>query len=248
MSTYLTTTFINNKQTYTLISPSGSSYGTFTDGTNTINVRQQLATTSWKLFSNNATTSFSYQKHYGTKITLNSILVRNYIPCYRKSDNKPGLYDLVNGVFYTNAGTGEFKYPRLPSEFQEVEYIQSTGTQYIDTGVLDSRYLTYDLKLKLNNTEQDSNIIGSFLNGDSYSFNLFKFYKNTQNFASFRSVNGKITTDYDSNPFSIKILLDKDNNSYQLVKNDIVENSSQDRHNTDIASNFYIFSANSNRL
>lgn len=30
------------------------------------------------------------------------------ISCYRKSDNKPGMYDLVNSTFYTNAGTGEF--------------------------------------------------------------------------------------------------------------------------------------------
>lgn len=34
--------------------------------------------------------------------------VRNYIPCYRKSDNKPGMYDIVTGAFLTNAGTGEF--------------------------------------------------------------------------------------------------------------------------------------------
>ena len=27
----------------------------------------------------------------------------NYTPCYRKSDNKPGMYDLVNDVFYVNA-------------------------------------------------------------------------------------------------------------------------------------------------
>lgn len=29
-------------------------------------------------------------------------------PCYRKSDNKPGMYDLVSGTFYTNSGSGEF--------------------------------------------------------------------------------------------------------------------------------------------
>jgi hypothetical protein len=29
-------------------------------------------------------------------------------PVYRKSDNKPGIYDIVNGTFYTNQGTGEF--------------------------------------------------------------------------------------------------------------------------------------------
>ena len=34
--------------------------------------------------------------------------VRDFIPCYRKSDRKPGMYDLVEGKFYTNIGTGEF--------------------------------------------------------------------------------------------------------------------------------------------
>lgn len=41
--------------------------------------------------------------------------VRDLVPCYRKSDNKPGLYDLcgsicplTNSPFYINAGTGEF--------------------------------------------------------------------------------------------------------------------------------------------
>jgi hypothetical protein len=38
----------------------------------------------------------------------NDILVRDFVPCYRKSDNVAGLYDLANGVFYTNAGTGQF--------------------------------------------------------------------------------------------------------------------------------------------
>lgn len=30
------------------------------------------------------------------------------IPCYRKTDDKPGMYDLVSGAFFVNAGTGEF--------------------------------------------------------------------------------------------------------------------------------------------
>lgn len=33
------------------------------------------------------------------------------IPCVRKSDNKPGMYDTVSKTFYTNAGTGEFIVP-----------------------------------------------------------------------------------------------------------------------------------------
>lgn len=34
--------------------------------------------------------------------------VFNAIPCYRKSDNVIGMYDLANDVFYTNQGTGTF--------------------------------------------------------------------------------------------------------------------------------------------
>lgn len=32
----------------------------------------------------------------------------NLVPCYRKDDSKPGMYDLVSNTFYTNDGTGEF--------------------------------------------------------------------------------------------------------------------------------------------
>lgn len=35
-------------------------------------------------------------------------LIRNFIPCYRKSDNKPGMYDLVSKTLFTNQGTNEF--------------------------------------------------------------------------------------------------------------------------------------------
>lgn len=48
----------------------------------------------------------------------NDTLIRNFIPCVRKSDGKPGLYDLCKSIcpltgtpFYINAGTGEFVTP-----------------------------------------------------------------------------------------------------------------------------------------
>ena len=45
---------------------------------------------------------------YESKIYDNVTLVRDFVPCYRKADNVAGLYDLVNNVFYTNAGSGVF--------------------------------------------------------------------------------------------------------------------------------------------
>lgn len=45
---------------------------------------------------------------YQVKIWQDTTLIRNYIPSVRTSDNVVGLYDLVNGVFYTNKGKGVF--------------------------------------------------------------------------------------------------------------------------------------------
>lgn len=54
-------------------------------------------------------------KTYSSKMIKNGVAVQNLIPCVRKSDSKPGMYDLcgsicplTNSPFYINAGTGEF--------------------------------------------------------------------------------------------------------------------------------------------
>lgn len=47
-------------------------------------------------------------KSYYVKIYDGETLMRDCIPCYRKADGEVGMYDLVNGVFYTNQGTGSF--------------------------------------------------------------------------------------------------------------------------------------------
>ncbi len=39
---------------------------------------------------------------YEFKISRGSEVIANLIPCYRKSDNVAGLYDIVNGKFYSN--------------------------------------------------------------------------------------------------------------------------------------------------
>ena len=63
------------------------------------------------LFTYNNGGSHSVAKKYRIwycKIWDNGVLVRNMIPCYRKSDNELGFYDIVNGVFYTKQGGGTF--------------------------------------------------------------------------------------------------------------------------------------------
>lgn len=95
-------------------------------------------------------------KIYNVQISQENTITRNFIPCYRKSDNKPGLYDTINDVFYTNANASasqdftigsnidpfikqkvavKLLCSEVPKEYQQVEYLESAGTQYIDTGV-----------------------------------------------------------------------------------------------------------------
>ena len=59
-----------------------------------------------------------YGRCYGIKWKENGVLIRNFIPCVRKSDGKPGLFDFCKSIcpltgtpFYINSGTGEFVTP-----------------------------------------------------------------------------------------------------------------------------------------
>lgn len=47
---------------------------------------------------------------------------------------------------------------RLPSEYQEVEYLQTTGTQYIDTGIIPSANI-YQVSTKVVTTTTEQNIV-----------------------------------------------------------------------------------------
>ena len=52
-------------------------------------------------------------KWYYFKIWDNGKLIRNYVPCYRKSDNKAGFYDTVNYTFNPSTGSQDFTVPTV---------------------------------------------------------------------------------------------------------------------------------------
>ena len=47
-------------------------------------------------------------KLYRCRISEGNVIVRDLVPCYRRSDTTIGMYDVANKVFYTNAGSGSF--------------------------------------------------------------------------------------------------------------------------------------------
>lgn len=63
----------------------------------------------------------------------NNNLIMNLIPCL-DTHSVPCMYDTVSKQTFYNQGTGEFRYP-IDEKYTPVEYIGSTGTQYIDTGI-----------------------------------------------------------------------------------------------------------------
>lgn len=81
--------------------------------THSINNSTYSSTYSFFLFAFNNRGSVGLRgsvRIYECKFNENNIPIRHFIPALRDLDQKPGLYDLVNNQFYTNAGTGEFLY------------------------------------------------------------------------------------------------------------------------------------------
>lgn len=109
-----------------------------TSGGNTLWVQNKSAgmgnddvsSKQYQLFSIvNAPNYACHAKLYRCKCIQSGSLIRDFIPAMRNSDNVIGLYDVVNNVFYTNAGSGYFL-----CNYSWLDYIQSSGTQCINTG------------------------------------------------------------------------------------------------------------------
>ncbi|MGM9849805.1 MAG: immunoglobulin-like domain-containing protein [Bacilli bacterium] len=126
------------------------------------------------IFAGNNAGTVSYKSKirlYELKVSKGSEIKYNFVPCMRKSDGKLGLYDLVNNKFYENSGTGTFGY-KMQNEnpyerlYTKLEYIESTGTQYIDTGVIATNNTVVKAELFTNYSENKN-----WFGGSAYSSN-----------------------------------------------------------------------------
>lgn len=87
---------------------------------------------------------------YGVKIYRDGRLVQNLVPVKNNINDIYCMYDKVERVYYYNRGTGSF----TGSDFEPsvIDYIESTGIQYIDTGFYPTGNTRYELKIQ-NNTK-----------------------------------------------------------------------------------------------
>lgn len=146
-------------------------------------------------------------KLYGCKIYLSGTLIRDLIPC--KYNNKIGLWDTINGSFLGNAGTGEFvagpkvgpktlKVKMLDKNnlYKKLEYIESTGKQWINTKEQlwnTSKYTSWKIDLDFTPTAAfDYNEIFGTANG---SYNFESWIASDRNFYfKYNNNKQKITT------------------------------------------------------
>lgn len=156
--------------------------------------------------NNNGTINYGKIKLYSCQIYDNDILIRDYIPA-KNSEGIAGLYDKVNDKFYTSASSKNFVAGPIQA-YTQLEYIESTGAQYIDTGFKpnqNTRIITEAEFLKDSTT-------ATYLYGvrTASSSNLYAFYQNKtyyrtgyattyQNFASSLNFTEKFKIDKNKN-------------------------------------------------
>ena len=137
------------------------------------------ATTGAIKIGNRYDPSVSYpcwEKIYSSKIYIDDILVQYLIPCYRIADNEVGMYDLVENKFYNNNGSNLFicgpKIEKDEKDIVRVEYIETTGTQFIDTGVLPTTTTRWELYMQYTTTPTSNAFYNGLYNNSNCRFDI----------------------------------------------------------------------------
>ena len=125
-------------------------------------------------FSGEQASNFSKIRLYSLQIFESGSIVRDYQPCVRLADGKAGLYDRLASpetAFLVNGGAEDdfVKGPFLdvPSGYERRTYIESSGSQYIDTGYKPNGKTVATFKYRLLKTNQNRNYVIGYCNAGS---------------------------------------------------------------------------------
>lgn len=92
-------------------------------------------------------------------------LIQDLRPCLHPQTFEPCMYDMVSKQYFYNAGTGSFAYEYT---FSELDYIESTGTQYIDTGIIMNQDTSVLLDFQYTGTSPSNRLFGSRIGYATY--------------------------------------------------------------------------------
>ena len=138
--------------------------GTVTDtmGSNTIESNKLIIFGRVKASDSSIACGVERIRRY--RMTDGSRISHDYVPCLRIYDNKPGMFDLITRQFLTNQGTGEFIVGIDGVGYAPVDYLESTGPQWIDTGI--QMQANYGVEIEAKQTSQTTGVT-RYLFGDA---------------------------------------------------------------------------------
>lgn len=145
------------------------------------------------LFSYNYRGAYSatYGKWTGrifrAQITQGDALIHDYVPCL-DSDNRPCMYDLIEQeALYNQSGGTEFTYcveHQLPSDFIKLKYLEDTGNQYIDIGIIPTNETGLYVDAQ-QITHTNTHVMGSGHDTINTGFGAPRFLRGTANSCGF---------------------------------------------------------------
>lgn len=145
--------------------------------------RSSTSTKSLYLLGNNSDgeehlpfKAYPYTYLYGVKFYENGSLTKDMIPVIDK-DNIPCMFDRMEKKYYYSIGSQPFIAGPIPEEykFTRLEYIESTGTQYIDLGIKDTGKLNIEIKATNTNFANSGALFGYYSGGSGTSAGILDF-------------------------------------------------------------------------
>lgn len=95
-------------------------------------------------------------KIFRAKISQGDTVVRDYVPAL-DSDGIPCMFEVFTGEAYYNQGSGKFLTPldfqrtKVPKNFKRIPWLESSGTQYINTDYIPNNETGLWIKCRKNN-------------------------------------------------------------------------------------------------
>ena len=191
---------------------------------------------------------FTYARIFYLQFYDNDTLMVDLIPCYRKTDNAIGMYDVINNIFYENKGTEQFiKGGDVESEsslYQEVEYIESTGTQYIDTGLAGIDGYTLECDMTFTEWFSTYNYISGCADGSSNRIYFTRYARDSSQ--KFRyTYNNSSSKEFEApalnERFTMKAVMEKGKQEQYI--NGVLKSSSEINTEVSTTQNIFLFCA-----
>ena len=172
--------------------------------------------------SGGTVTGFISAKLYSCKIYDDGTMIRDFVPCL-DANGVAGLYDLVEGKFYKNAGTGSFSYLvlNLPEGYTRVEYIQSTGTQHIDTGFKPNQNSRVVMDAQMTSSASSQFYFGTRTLSSTLNYNVLI------NSTNHRSDYGESKVTISGVPVTDRCLIDKNKNVCKVNDTTVINTSGE---------------------